>query len=389
MVEPGWSTLGGTSLASPLIAATFALAGGSNGVAYPAETLYAHEGGSGLHDIVEGSNGWCGGELICNAAKGYDGPTGVGTPNGISAFIPVPGVLSPIVTGLTPAGGASAGGTSVTITGSNLAAASAVKFGGTPATIISDSANSITAISPAHAGGVVDVTVTGHSGATSAESSADRFDYVVAAPSVSSVSPDEGTTSGGSTVTIDGSGLGEAEQVEFGGVAATIVGRGGESLSVTSPQHGAGTVDVTVKSRDGASSPVSPGDRFTYVDSGTLRMSDVSLTPRVFAIGQSPKLHVTLSAAATVIVSINQAGPGHMVNGRCIRTKRRRATCSATVRKLTLRLPAVAGVNVFRLSLTGLKAGSYVATITAQTAKGSSSGSVAVRFTVRNRTSRA
>ena len=108
-----WCTIGGTSLASPLIASVFALAGGAQGVEYPAETLYENAAGSpsSLHDVTEGSNGRCStpfdgntaspsctpaeeaqtscsSKLICLAGKGYDGPTGVGTPDGIAAFQP-------------------------------------------------------------------------------------------------------------------------------------------------------------------------------------------------------------------------------------------------------------------------------------------------------------
>lgn len=83
----GWLEAGGTSLASPLIAATFALAGGvPKGVTAP-ELLYrnfrARRGG--LRDVVNGSNGTCEG-AICRARKGYDGPTGIGTPKGLAAF---------------------------------------------------------------------------------------------------------------------------------------------------------------------------------------------------------------------------------------------------------------------------------------------------------------
>ncbi len=105
----GWWTFGGTSVASPIVASMFALAGGAHGVAYPAETLYSHLGSASLHDIVETGNGECEdvyssgcsgsmeplsltdcgrGVLICDAAPGYDGPSGVGTPNGIEAFRP-------------------------------------------------------------------------------------------------------------------------------------------------------------------------------------------------------------------------------------------------------------------------------------------------------------
>ena len=105
-----WCTLGGTSLASPLIASVFALAGGAGGVSYPASTLYANVAATpkDLHDVTSGSNGACAqpfngstgvsgctveeeaadcaSHLICLAATGYDGPTGLGTPDGLAAF---------------------------------------------------------------------------------------------------------------------------------------------------------------------------------------------------------------------------------------------------------------------------------------------------------------
>ena len=58
----GWSTIGGTSLASPLVAAIFALAGGAQAVHYPAQTLYKHAGSSSFNDVSAGGNGYCDGE---------------------------------------------------------------------------------------------------------------------------------------------------------------------------------------------------------------------------------------------------------------------------------------------------------------------------------------
>jgi len=83
-----WTILGGTSLSAPIIAGAYALAGGAHGVGYPASDLYAAESEAPetLHDITEGSNGSCGGRSICQAGPGYDGPTGVGTPDGLGAF---------------------------------------------------------------------------------------------------------------------------------------------------------------------------------------------------------------------------------------------------------------------------------------------------------------
>jgi len=111
---PGWLTVGSTSLSSPIIAAAYGLAGGAHGVAYPALTLYGHQGNA--YDVTTGGNGWCAGEgaaqcpnpnslgygivdcaytvggtvaagdRACDALAGYDGPTGVGSPDGITMF---------------------------------------------------------------------------------------------------------------------------------------------------------------------------------------------------------------------------------------------------------------------------------------------------------------
>jgi subtilase family serine protease len=81
--EPGWMAFGGTSVASPVIASVFALAGNSHtgtAVSLP----YAHT--SSLFDVTSGSNGNCSVAYLCNGTVGYDGPTGLGTPNGTAAF---------------------------------------------------------------------------------------------------------------------------------------------------------------------------------------------------------------------------------------------------------------------------------------------------------------
>jgi len=77
----GWLVFGGTSVASPIVASAYALAG--NSVA-DGSSPYAHT--ASLWDVVSGSNGSCGGTYLCTAGTGYDGPTGLGTPNGVGAF---------------------------------------------------------------------------------------------------------------------------------------------------------------------------------------------------------------------------------------------------------------------------------------------------------------
>ena len=77
----GWLVVGGTSLSSPIIASVFALAGDE--ITY-GERVYQNPGK--LFDVTSGANGSCGGSYLCTAMPGYDGPTGLGTPNGIGDF---------------------------------------------------------------------------------------------------------------------------------------------------------------------------------------------------------------------------------------------------------------------------------------------------------------
>jgi hypothetical protein len=77
----GWMVFGGTSVAAPLVAGVYGANGGSaNFGADPYGNVAA------LFDVTSGSNGSCGGTYLCTGAGGYDGPTGLGTPNGTTAF---------------------------------------------------------------------------------------------------------------------------------------------------------------------------------------------------------------------------------------------------------------------------------------------------------------
>jgi hypothetical protein len=81
----GWGVVGGTSASAPIVAGVYALAGNSASASYPSSIPYAAPTGT-LHDVTSGSNGSCGGSYLCTAGAGYDGPTGLGTPNGTGAF---------------------------------------------------------------------------------------------------------------------------------------------------------------------------------------------------------------------------------------------------------------------------------------------------------------
>ncbi|MGN6609506.1 MAG: S53 family peptidase [Jatrophihabitans sp.] len=79
----GWQVYGGTSASSPIIASAYAL-GGNHGYSYPAQYTWSQT--SSLHDVTSGSNGTCSTTVWCTAGTGWDGPTGLGTPNGVGAF---------------------------------------------------------------------------------------------------------------------------------------------------------------------------------------------------------------------------------------------------------------------------------------------------------------
>ncbi|MCC9309761.1 putative Ig domain-containing protein [Kitasatospora sp. RB6PN24] len=94
----GWNVYGGTSASSPIIASVYADAGTPGTGDYPAKYPYSHT--SALNDVTSGSNGSCSPSYLCTAGPGYDGPTGLGTPNGTAAFT----------------AGGSTGGNTVTVT---------------------------------------------------------------------------------------------------------------------------------------------------------------------------------------------------------------------------------------------------------------------------------
>ena len=81
--ESGWLEFGGTSVASPIIASVYGLGATLASGTYTSN-LYSHT--SALYDVTSGSDGSCGGTYLCTGKTGYDGPTGLGTPDGVAAF---------------------------------------------------------------------------------------------------------------------------------------------------------------------------------------------------------------------------------------------------------------------------------------------------------------
>ncbi len=167
------------------------------------------------------------------------------------------------VTGISPASGSTSGGTAVVISGTNFTNASTVTFGATNATSFSvDSANSITAVSPAGTAGVVDIRVTAPGG-TSAIVAADQYSYT-SSITVTGISPSFGSVAGGSSVVITGTNLAGATAVTFGSIGATsFVINSATQITAVSPAGTAGVVDIRVTAPGGTSAIVA-ADQFTY-----------------------------------------------------------------------------------------------------------------------------
>ena len=174
-------------------------------------------------------------------------------------------VPAPTVTSVSPSAGPTTGGTNVTVTGTNLADALSVSFGGVQTvSFIALSDTELAVVTPASAAGTVDVAVTGPAGTGTAP---DAFTYV-AAPTVTSISPSSGPKYAPSPVTITGTGFTGATSVYFGSLrsATTPVVVSDTQITVQSagPVMTAGTVDVTVTT-PGGTSATSVASRFTYV----------------------------------------------------------------------------------------------------------------------------
>jgi hypothetical protein len=186
--------------------------------------------------------------------------------------------LAPAVTGLGTTSGSTAGGTSVTVSGSGFTGATGVTFGGTAASFTVRSDGWLTATAPAHAAGTVDVVVTTPSG-SSATGAADRYTYAAAAsPAVTGLTPASGGTAGGTTVTITGSGFTGATAVNFGSVAAASFNvLSDNAISAVAPAAAAGTIDVTVTTPAGTSA-TSSADRFAFSAPGAPSVTSVSPT---------------------------------------------------------------------------------------------------------------
>ena len=177
--------------------------------------------------------------------------------------------LRPAITSVAPSSGPVGGSQVVTITGINFTGATAVKFGTSAATrVVVVSSKKITVKTPAHAAGTVNVWVVTPSG-VSAPAAAGKYTYA-GAPTITSVSPSSGPVGGSQAVTITGTKFTGARAVKFGTSAATsVVVVSSTKITVKTPAHAAGTVNVQVVTPSG-SSPLVAADEYTYQDASTI-----------------------------------------------------------------------------------------------------------------------
>ena len=176
--------------------------------------------------------------------------------------------IAPTVINVSPASGSAAGGTSITITGTNFVAGpNVVTIDGVPATnVIVVSPTSITATTPAGtAGTAVSVLVTTAGGTNASNTS---FTYAAAAPTVTSISPTSGSTAGGTAITITGTNLTGATAVTIDGVAATNVNVvSSTSITATTPAGTAGANKSVLVTTPGGTNAANT--LFTYVAAPT------------------------------------------------------------------------------------------------------------------------
>ena len=225
--------------------------------------------------------------------------------SGNSAFLLLaPGfVPAPRVTGISVNEGPTSGGTSVIVTGTGFALATAVSFGGVPAAGFTiTSGVSITAVAPVAPSGTVDVTVTS-AGGTGATGSFDQFSFV-APPTITSLTPASGPLQGGNAVVVSGTGLARVTTVSFGGNPTLPSAQSDTSLTVIAPGGDAvDTTTLTVASIGGSASAA-----YAYTAPDLCGSGCIFSSPSAATAATGVPTSFTVSASGGVIPSFKEKG---------------------------------------------------------------------------------
>ena len=194
---------------------------------------------------------------------------------------------APTIAAIDPAEGPAGGGSTVTITGTNLVVGSentSVSFGNAPAQVTTSAADELQVRTPPGSAGNVAVTVT-----TSEGSATGNYAYV-AAPSITSLSTQSGPIAGGTEVTISGSNLALTSAVTVGGVTATLGTVTGTTVQFTTPQRPSGSANSYAVSLTTPGGTVTLDSAFTYVPAPSI--SSIS------SLGQISSSSTTLTGPA-------------------------------------------------------------------------------------------
>ncbi len=206
--------------------------------------------------------------LTCNTPVGTAGaasvrvttPGGINAPNTLYTYV----VPAPLVASISPSTGSTAGGTQVTLTGTALTGATGVTFQGMAATNVTVvSPTSITCTVPAGSAGTASVIVTTLGGSNAANT---LYTYTLLAPTVASVAPASGPTTGGTNVTITGTGFTGVTGVTFDGATATNVSVvNGTTITCTTPAGTAGTAGTASVLVTAGGGTNAANTRFAYI----------------------------------------------------------------------------------------------------------------------------
>ncbi len=209
----------------------------------------------------------------------------------------------PTATELAPGIGPTAGGTLVSVGGTGFVAGqTSVTIDGTvlpAANVTVQNANVLTFTTPPHAAGTVSVTVTAPGGTTPPIPGGFIYQPPLN-PVVAAVSPSSGSTAGGTSVTITGTGFSLVTGVSFGSTAAaSFTVNSTTSITAVTPAGSAGTVDVRVTSLFHGTSPTGPADQFTY---------QVPAPVCTTTITGTHSTQLTVSSGLTCLVGADQSG---------------------------------------------------------------------------------
>ncbi len=203
------------------------------------------------------------GFIAAGSAGCGDSPTAPKPPGPAPTPSPAPTPLT--LTAVSPSTGPAGGGTPVTLTGDGFVSGATVMIGGVRASVTAFTSTSMTASTGMHAVGVVGVVVTNPDGRSA--SLAEAFTYApdpdFGPPKITSISPTLGSISGGTWISIRGTGFRSGMAVIVDGVRTQVnVFQEGTSAAVHTVAHPEGRVDVAVMNTDGKSDTVSGGYRF-------------------------------------------------------------------------------------------------------------------------------